>query len=121
MFISSISGVVFLKFFALGVVFGVIFEVCKLTKIISKNNIWIVNTIKFVFWAIFGTYFCASVLSHCNGNVLWYTVLAVLLGFFLEQISIGFLFTKFYRLVYNIFVKVWNKTKSTKFGNKILR
>lgn len=121
MFASSVSGIIFLKFFVLGVIFGSIFEICKLSKIISKNNIWIVNTINFVFWAVLGTYFCSGVVSLCNGNVLWYAIVAVIIGLFLEQISIGFLFTKFYHLVYNIFVKVWKKTKSTRLGNKMLR
>lgn len=121
MFISSVSGIVFLKFFVMGIVFGIIFEVCKLAKMVSRNNFWIVNTVNFVFWSTLGTYFCAKVISICNGNILWYAVFAVLIGLFLEQISIGFLFTKFYHLVYNIVVKVWNKTKSTKLGNKILR
>ncbi len=121
MFASSISGIIFLKFFVLGVVFGGVFEICKLIKLVSRNNIWIVNTITMVFWATLGTFYCMGIINLCSGCVWWYTIVAVIFGLFLEQISIGFLFTKFYNLLYNIFVKVWKKTKSTKLGNKFLR
>lgn len=121
MFGSGISGVIFLKFFVLGTIFGLIYEACKITKRISKNNIWIVNTLNFVYCAMFGTYFCAGVVNLCNGCVWWYTLAGSFLGLILEQISIGFLFTKFYDLLYNVFNKVCTKAKDTKLGNKLLR
>lgn len=118
---SLFSGIIFLKFFVLGIIFGGVYEICKLFKLVSKNNIFIVNTINFVYFCVLGTYFCSFLIKICSGVVHIYTVFAVILGIIIEQISIGFLFTKFYKLVYNVFVKIANKAKSTKLGNKILR
>ena len=118
---SLFSGIIFLKFFVLGVIFGAVFEVCKIFKLISKNNIFIVNTVYFVYFCTLGTYFCSFLLKICSGVVNVYTIIAVVLGIVIEQISIGFLFTKFYKLVYNIGTKIIIKAKNTKLGNKLLR
>lgn len=121
MFDSLFSGVIFLKFLFLGIIFGLIYEICKLTKRITKNNIFIVNTVKFVYFSVLGIFFCSFVLRLCSGQVLFYTIFAVIVGIILEQISIGFFFTKFYDMVYNVFAKLISKAKTTKLGNKILR
>lgn len=118
---SLFSGVVFLKFLALGAVFGLLFEICKIVKRISKNNIFIVNTIYFVYFCALGTCFCSFALKLCNGIVFWYAIVAIILGIIIWQISIGFLFTKFYNLVYNVFNKIVQRCKRTKLGNKLLR
>lgn len=118
---SIFSGIIFLKFFVLGAIFGLIYEVCKLFKIISKNNIFIVNTIKCIYFCILGTYFCSFLLKNCDGSIQVYTIIAVILGIIIEQICIGFFFTRFYKLVYNVSTKILGKLKSTKLGNKILR
>lgn len=118
---SFFSGIIFLKFFVLGVIFGLIYEVCKLFKIISKNNLFIVNTITCIYFCTLGTTFCSFLLKICNGSVNVYTIIAVVLGILIEQICIGFFFTKFYKLVYNVSAKILRKLKSTKLGNKILR
>lgn len=121
MFDSLFGGVIFLDFLFLGLIFGFIYEVCKLTKRLTKNNIFIVNTVKFIYFSVLGVFFCSFILRYCSGRVLFYTIFAVILGIILEQISIGFFFTKFYDMVYNVCTKVLGKIKNTKLGNKILR
>ena len=118
---SLFSGTIFAKFFVLGAFFGLVFEICKIFKRISKNNIFITNTINFVYFCALGTCFCSFLLKICNGIVYVYTIAAVLLGIIIEQISIGFLFTKFYDLLYNISTKIVKKIKHTKLGKKLLR
>ena len=121
MFNSLFGGYLFLRFFALGVIFGFIYEICKIVKIISKNNIFITNTITFVYMCTLGTCFCSVVLNYASASFKIYFVIACLLGVVLEQICIGFLFTKFYNLVYNVFIKIINWLNKTKFGKKVLR
>lgn len=121
MFSSATGGVIFLKFFFLGVLFGLAFEICKIFKRVFKNNIYIQNTIYFVYFSILGLFFCSYNLSLCDGVFYVHTVIATILGIIIEQISIGFFFTKFYSLVYNITIKLSNKIKSTKIGTKILK
>ena len=121
MFESLFGGVYFLKFFVLGLFFGLAYEICKLTKIISKNNIFIVNTIQFVYFFVLGVFFCGKTLSLCDGVVHFYCIAATILGIVIEQICIGFFFTKFYKMVYNMFTKAGEKIKLTALGNKILR
>ena len=118
---TDFSLIIFLKFFVLGVVFGFVFEICKLVKLVCKNNLFIINTAKFVYFCVFGTYFCSFLLKICSGNVYLYAIIAAALGIILQQFSIGFLFTKFYKVLYNIFVKISRKIKNTKLGNKFLR
>lgn len=121
MFDSLFGGIVFLQFLFLGFVCGIFYEVCKLCARFTKNNIFIVNTVKFVYYCMVGVLFCSFIFKYCSGQVQFYTFFACLLGIIIEQISIGFFFTKFYNLVYNIFTKVLDKAKNTKLGNKILR
>lgn len=112
---------IFLKLFVLGIIFGLIYEICKLSKIFSKNNIFIVNAINFVYFCVLGMVFCTFLIKYNQGVFNIYAVFAVLCGIIIEQISIGFLFTKFYQVVYNIHTKLKQKIKNTKFGNKLLR
>lgn len=121
MFESLFSGILFLRFLVLGLSFGFLYEVCKFTKLITKNNIWIVNVVKFIYFSLIGTCFCVFLLKYTNGRVFFYTIFASILGIILEQISIGFFFTKFYNMVYNVFAKALSKIKTTKFGSKLLR
>lgn len=121
MFQNMFDGQIFLKFLFLGVIFGLFFEICKIIKIISKNNIFITNTINFIYFCTFGTYFCSFLLKFAGGTLYIYTILASVFGFVLEQISIGFFFTNLYKLLYNVFTKLMSRAKSTKFGSKILR
>ena len=121
MFASLIGGALFIKFFILGLFLGVCYEICKIFDLIFKHNIWITNTINFVYFLTAGTIFCSFLINFANGVIGFYIIFAFVIGCILEQISIGFFFTKFYKLLYNIFTKIITKTKTTKFGSNILR
>ena len=121
MFSGLFNGSIFIRFFILGIKFGLIYEVVKLIKIISKNNLFIVNTILFVWVSAVGTAYCVQTLLLCSGEIKLFTIAAILLGVVVEQICIGFFFTKFYSLLYNVFIKAAAKLKATRFGSKFLR
>lgn len=121
MFESSVGGALFLHFFCYGICCGGAYEICKIFKLVFKNNIWITNAIKFVYYLLCGMIFCAFVIKICDGEIYAYTIFASILGLVLEQISIGFFFTKFYKLLYNMLTKLGGKFKKTKLAQKILR
>lgn len=121
MFASLFSGIIFLKFLVVGVCFGFAYELCKIFKLIFKNNIYIVNTTSFVYFAVLGLVFASCVLKLCSGQVYLYAFFATIIGILIEQFSIGIGFTKIYSLLYNVFSKVTTKIKNTKLGNKIFR
>ena len=121
MFITLLNGSIFIRFLLLGLKFGLIFEIFKLIKRISKNNLVIVNTVLFVWVCALGTAYCVNIVNICSGEIKLFTMLATVVGVLIEQICIGFFFTKFYNLVYNVFIKVTTKLKNTHLGSKILR
>ena len=112
---------IFLKFLFLGIIFGVFYEICKIIKIVSKDNVFITNTSNFLFFCTFGVYFCSFLTRFAGGEFQLFTIFSSILGFVLEQNSIGFFFTFARKLLYNVSRKVKNKIKSTKLGSKILR
>lgn len=121
MFASSFSGIVFLKFLVLGFVFGFIYEICKITKLISKNNIVIVNIVNLIYFCVLATMHASFLYNICDFKIEAYTIVATILGILIEQICVGIFFTKFYRLVYNVYAKLLERAKSTRVGKNILR
>ena len=121
MFASEAGGILFLQFFVLGIFFGLAYEIVKIFKIAFSNNIFIQNAIKFVYFLGVGFAFCIFLLSKTNGIVYFYCVVATVVAAILEQISVGFFFTKFYQLLYNVFTKLWTKSKNTKIFKRITK
>ncbi|MBQ8468360.1 MAG: spore cortex biosynthesis protein YabQ [Clostridia bacterium] len=121
MFSSLAGGGLFLQFFLLGVFCGLGYECCKILKLLFKNNIIITNAANFVYFCVCGICFCGFLLKLAGGIVYFYLIVAMVLGIVIEQISIGFFFTKFYFLVYNVFTKMFARIKKTKFGKHLLR
>lgn len=116
-----LDGQIFLKFLFLGIIFGFVYEICKILKLVFKNNVFITNTANFIFFCTFGVYFCSFLMRFANGNVYLYTIFASIIGFVLEQNSFGFFFTFIYKLLYNVSRKIKNKIVSTKIGRKFLK
>jgi len=121
MFESLVGGSIFLQFLLLGVLFGLGYEVCKILKFVFKNNIWVTNCANFVYFCVLGMYFCSFLLRFAAGEVHIYLIVATLVGIYLTQISVGFFFTKFYKMVYNVLTKMRERIKKTKFGKHLLR
>ena len=111
----------FFYFLIIGIICGILFEICKLTKLVSKNNLFITNTVNFIYFCLIGMCFCSFLIKKCQGELKIYILFAFVVGIFLEQISIGFFFTKFYKMVYNTIIKIVTKIKVTKFGKRITK
>ncbi len=112
---------VFFLLMTTGAICGLCYESCKIIKRISKNNIFITNVANFIYFCAVGLCFCSFLIKNCSGELKIYYIFAFVLGLVLEQISVGFFFTKFYKLVYNVFTKILRKLKSKKIVTKILR
>jgi len=118
---SAQSGALFLQFFVLGIMLGVGYEICKIFKLVFNNNIIIQNAIKLLYFLAFGLAFCVYLLKYTHGIIHFYMVFACMLGIAIEQISVGFFFTKFYQLLYNVFAKVAQKFKNSRLGKRVLK
>jgi hypothetical protein len=121
MFASASGGIIFLKFFVLGLVCGLFGEIFRLICDISKNNIAICNMLGLVFFCAVGIGFTILNLTLNNGKIVVYTILATIVGIKFEQISVGFFFTKAKIMVYNTIRKMFIRISGTKFGGKVLR
>ncbi len=102
---------IFLSIMYFGIICGLCYEIFNLFKI--KN--YVLNIIKdFVFMLVFSCIFILSVNIFCFGEFRFYTILAFLVGFFVERKTIGKFVALFLKLVYNIYVKAVAKLKSSK-------
>lgn len=104
-----------LKFFLVGIYFGVIFDVVKLFRCLfcpsfsikfyekhilnkyenlfrNRHGIFekiIIAIFDFLFFIIITPQMCIFVYGYCNGNVRWFIFFGTLVGFILYKISIG--------------------------------
>ena len=111
----------FVVLFVSGICSGLVFDLSKLFKFITKNFIAICVIADFLSVIIGGAFFCFAEYYFLDFKLYGFGVIAFLLGFFVERISIGFLLAKTGRWVYNVSVKVNNRLKSTKIFNKIYK
>lgn len=101
----------FLKFFYVGLMFGLIMIVFDLVCKIFKRNVYVFNLAWFVFFLAFGFVFSCMSLNLFNFSFCWFGLFGMILGTFLVKISIKFLFDNLIRLIYNIIIKVGDKKR----------
>ena len=105
MFFKNALIFLFLKFFWFGLIFGLIWLLCKLVIKVSKNNVYIFNIITFCFVLAFGVIYVWLCNSYYNYSFCWFGLLGMVLGIILVSISINFFFTIFAKLLYNKCIK----------------
>lgn len=102
---------IFLSIFYFGIISGLFYEFFHLIK----SKIYIINfVVDFLSMLVFGAVFITSVHIFCYGEFRFYTILAFLVGFFVERKSIGKFLALFLNMFYNISVKFFNKLKTFK-------
>ena len=106
MFFKNFLIFVFFKFLWAGLVFGLIKIVCNLVLRLFKNNVYAVNLISFCYWGLFGFHFLKLCFIYYNLSFCWFGLLGMFLGIGLVKISLDFLFTKSFLLVYNKIAKL---------------
>lgn len=101
----------FLKFFYVGLIFGLIMIIFDLVCKIFKRNVYVFNLAWFVFFLAFGFVFSRMSLNLFNFSFCWFGLFGMILGTFLVKISIKFFFDNLIRLIYNIIIKVGDKKR----------
>lgn len=101
MFFKNALIFLFLKFLWFGLIFGLIWLLCKAVIGLSKRNVYIFNLITFIYLTAFGVVYVWLCCNFYNYSFCWFGLLGMVLGAILVKISINFFFTIFAKLLYN--------------------
>ena len=106
MFFKNFLIFIFFKFLWSGLIFGLIKILCNFVCRLLKNNVYAVNIISFCYWGLFGLHYIKLCFIYYNLSFCWFGLLGMFLGVGLIKISLDFLFTKLFLLVYNKMAKL---------------
>ena len=101
MFFKNIFIFIFIKFFWVGMLFGLAKIVFELADRFFHNNIYSYNLLSFVFWLTFGMAFVFLCNNYYNSSFCWFGLVGMFMGLILIKHSINFLLTSFIILVYH--------------------
>lgn len=104
-----------------GVTCGILLTAKNLICKTLKQNKVIVILTDILFCVLSTFVFLHARTKFCYGEFRLFELLSFCLGIFIEQISINNLVEKFFKLIYNLFVKIFCKIKKTKLGKKIFK
>lgn len=115
---SSLNGLnSFLFMLFVGIVLGIFYEVCLfLRKVFVLKIFKVVFDVAFVFISFIVVLFAINYCAY--GCIRAYLFLGLLLGFFTERVSIGFLVAKSLKFIYNYFVNKLKKFKGRHRGRR---
>ena len=103
MLINSVGLKLISVFIIVGVIFGLIFDLFKLIKIVVKNNILVVNVLDFFAMLICGALFIVAIFRYSYGSLALFMPVLCVIGVLFEQIIVEILFTSPIKWVYNKF------------------
>ncbi len=109
------QSMLFFKFLLLGFFIGIIIGIFNLIKTFFNNKI-VVIIIDFFTCLIFTICFIYLINKSNWGEIRLYLAVAQLLGVFIERISLGNLFAKFYSKMYNKSKVIKNNFLKSKVG-----
>ena len=104
MFFKSYLFYIFLKFLWAGLFWGLINIGCKIVNFLCNKNVYVFNLISFLFCLGFGYHFILLCQEFYNFSFCWFGLLGMMVGLILVQISLNFLFTNMFIMLYNKFV-----------------
>lgn len=101
-----------LKFFWVGLIFGLAWILCSFVIKLSRRNVFVVNLVTFSFILGFGLVFGRMCLFLYNYSFCWFGLLSMAFGVILVQISIQIFFTFLIKLLYNKFKNNFSRGKN---------
>lgn len=104
-FFNNANIFLFFKFTWWGLLLGLGLILVDIIVRLTRKNIYVYNLVTFCFWIVFGGIYASLSLTYYNYSFCWFGLLGMVLGAFIVQISIKFLFTSFMKLLYNKFTK----------------
>ena len=110
----------FFIFFLLGFIIGIFYGVINL---FNKTKPHIIKQILLdsIFTIAFTLFFLFANIKINSFNIRFFLIFAYFLGFVIERISLGKLFAKIVKFMYNILKNLFNKFKRTKVGEFIFK
>lgn len=106
--------------FAIGFAFGIIYGIINITN--SIKEIFLVRIICDILFTITYTLSFVILLEKINMRAIrFYLLVGYLLGFLIERISLGKLFAKYYKKMYNKLKLIYKKFKNSKLGSIIFK
>jgi len=106
--------------FAIGIGLGIIYGILNIFARIKKNIVvQIISDILFSTIAFLTFILMINLINM--GQFRMFLLIGYLLGFYLERITLGKLFAKGYKKLYNFIVKVLKKFAQSKIGKVLLK
>lgn len=106
--------------FICGIIIGIIYGILNIANFI-KSRLY-TQIISDIIFSIISVVLYIILINQINsGEIRIYLLLSYILGFFIERITLGKLFAKGYKNVYNYIVKVFKKFTKSKFGRLIFK
>ncbi|MBQ7352031.1 MAG: spore cortex biosynthesis protein YabQ [Clostridia bacterium] len=110
----------FFLMLGIGILFGIIYDLLStLPNIFQK--LWIRILIDFIFSILYCLGFIILINFINLGEFRWYLIVGYILGTIIEQITLGNLFAKGVKYLYNKLVVCMKKFKSTRIGRFLLK
>lgn len=106
--------------FILGIIVGIIYEFLNISQII-KNNYIIQIFSDIIFCLIFTIIFIFAINIINLGEFRIFLLFAYYLGFTIERITLGKLFAKGFKLIYNKLIILWKRFLKCKIGRFIFK
>ena len=106
--------------FAFGAVIGVIYGILNIPNFI-KQRIWTQIIADLIFSTVAFITFLLLINFINLGEIRAFLVIGYIFGFIIERITLGKLFAKGYKNVYNYIVKILQHIKKSKFGRFITK
>ena len=114
MFFKGYQIELFSKFLWVGLVLGVCAIILKTISKVFRRNVYIVNTLMFVFVSAFGVIYSLMCFRLNNYSYSGIGLFSMLLGVLIIRISVEFFFDYFLRFIYNEFSLVKRKRRNGK-------
>lgn len=110
----------FLIIFLIGSIVGLFYGLLNIINLVKKHiAIQILTDLTFSFICFFT--FLISINKINMGEIRAFLFIGYILGVIIERITIGKLFAKAYKKVYNQFVKILKNIAKSKFGRILLK
>lgn len=109
MFFNNASLAVAIKFFWWGMMFGLLHVFCQAIYKVFHYNKFVYNFVSFCYWLMFGAMFsflCIKLNAH---EVCFYGLASMFAGMCVIKISINFVLTFLFKLIYSRFARVRRK------------
>ena len=110
---------IFLGCIYFGIILGIFYDITKFIVKLLKNN----KVVQFIFDIIFSVFFvlmffvCLNIVNF--GEFRFFVLISYILGFVIEQKSLGFLVDFCFQKIYNFLRKIFIKLSKTKLFKKV--